>query len=110
MFKPVDFSTMSSMVRLELDALIAAKQDFSSYQVTLNLRGSNPSLNIEHSVVQGIVHEEMYSRILSGQASYGVENRVYPDGNTAATYYPVTTPAQIGPTVPDIDWDSLFLN
>lgn len=81
---------LKAMIDKELDTLVAAKDEFTAYVVTLLIRKAYPGLEIEHESVRKYVHNKMdkynsWSPLAWGYASKAVQ---YPQ-DTATTYYPL---------------------
>lgn len=90
----VDTLTLHTWTDLEIHDLLEAKNAFTAYQVTLNLRKNTPDVDIPHDVVRERVHflmggpaQDTQFAQATGIPSWWMELRMQSDGAFATEYW-----------------------
>lgn len=81
---------LKAMIDTEIDWVVAAKKEFTAYNITLLIRNKYPMLEIVHENVRKYVHNKMDKYHNWSKLSWGYDSKVVDyNGESAQTYYPL---------------------
>ena len=81
---------LKAMIDTELDWVVAAKKEFTAYNITLLIRNKYPMLEIVHEDVRKYVHNKMDQYHSWSPLAWGYDSKTVDyNGESAQTYYPL---------------------
>lgn len=94
---------LQKLIAHQMDVFVTAKRDFTAWDVTVELRAANPTVEIVHPTVRVLVHAAMQA--IGSQFGYDVEWRDY-NGNAAQTWFHIASqPVAIATPLTDTSVD-----
>lgn len=81
---------LKAMIDTEIDWVVAAKKEFTAYNITLLIRNKYPMLEIVHENVRKYVHNKMDKYHNWSKLAWGYDSKTVDyNGEAAQTYYPL---------------------